>query len=280
MQVTINEALRWAAGVLGGRRLEAEVLLAYLLGRERIYLLASPRALLDEQVIRQYRQLVQRRQAGYPLQYLTGRQEFMSLEFVVDPAVLIPRPETELLVEVAIDLAREMASPVLVDVGTGSGAIALSLAYYLPQAGVVGTEISPAALKIAELNARRLGLSRRVVFLQGDLLDPLAGTSSHYPDFIVSNPPYIPTSELACLPADVRYEPREAMDGGQDGLAIYRRLIPAAAALLRPGGCLLLEIGWNQGRVVRELVEAVRAFRQVKVKPDLAGHERVVVAWR
>jgi release factor glutamine methyltransferase len=191
-------------------------------------------------VIDSFEQLVERRLRGEPLAYLTGEREFMGLSFNVSPAVLVPRPETELLVETALVLLREGGpSPLVVDVGTGSGAIAVSLAVHHPPVRVVAVDISGAALVVARANARRHGVADRVSFVQGNLLADIGGPA----DLIAANLPYIPSGELDGLPAEVRCEPRLALDGGPDGLDLYRRLVPQALRLLKPGGHLLAELG-------------------------------------
>lgn len=260
------------AGV-GPARLEAEVLLAHVLATSRAGVLARLDDRLPEETVRGYRELVRRRAGGYPLQYLTGRQEFMSLEFVVTPDVLIPRADTESLVEACLRHASGALRAA--DVGTGSGAIAVSLARYLPPGSRVwATDTSPAALAVARENARRLGAA--VDFRQGDLLEPLADRRGRL-DLVVSNPPYIPTATLPWLPPEVRHEPREALDGGPDGLAVYRRLLPQAAGWLAPGGFLAVEVGDGQGGAVAALAER-EGFREVRLLPDAGGRERVVLA--
>ena len=225
--------------------MEAEVLLAYILGTSRAVLIAHPERPLTPAQLDRYQALVRRRAADYPLPYLTGRLEFYGLEFEVTPEVLIPRPETEMLVELA--LARQPASAV--DVGTGSGCIAVSLAVHLPEATIYATEISPAALAVARRNAERHGVAERVRLLAGDLLSPCPGPV----DLIVSNPPYVSTGERASLPASVReYEPSLALDGGSDGLDVVRRLLAQAPAVLAApqpasGACV---VAWASGPTV------------------------------
>ncbi|TDA69761.1 MAG: peptide chain release factor N(5)-glutamine methyltransferase [Clostridia bacterium] len=271
-----HQALRWAAGVMGSR-LEAEVLLAYILAVDRAQLLASLPDELPVAAWQRFRSLVARRTAGWPLQYLTGRQEFMSLEFVVSPAVLIPRPDTEVLVEEALRLLPEEGNPLVVDVGSGSGAIGLSLAWYCPGCLVVATDSSRVALRVARLNAYRLSLSDRIKFFHTDLLEAPRRQNLR-PQLVVSNPPYIPSGQIEKLPREVQFEPRPALDGGPDGLAVYRELLPQAAEILRPGGYLAVEVGWNQAAAVTDLVRAEKVFGTSWIKKDLAGRDRVVVA--
>jgi len=277
-----GERLLAAAGI-GAARLEAEVLLAFCLCTDRTGVLQNlHRPLLPRQTAG-YLHYLGRRAGGEPLQYLTGCQEFMSLPLLVTPQVLIPRGDTEVLVEAVLELARRDPRPWrVVDVGTGSGAIALSLARYLPDGSeVYATDISPAALAVARENAGRLGLTVR--FLAGDLLRPLLdspGLLGDGFDAVISNPPYIPTGLLAGLPADVRHEPRLALDGGEDGLAVYRPLIDQAAGVLKRGGLLAVEIGWDQALGVTGLLGEQGGFTGIQVRPDLAGRDRIVLAWR
>jgi release factor glutamine methyltransferase len=231
--LTWQAALRRAASLLAPASespyLDARVLLGHLLQKDAAYLHAHPGEFLTPCQEQAFWELVRRRRQEEPVAYITGEKEFMGLSLQVNPAVLIPRPETECLVEAALCAAGP--SPRILDLGTGSGAIALSLAFYLPGARVLALDLSPAALRVARHNARRLGLASRVRFLQADLLPPL-GQPFH---LVVSNPPYIPTGDLAGLPRSVRaFEPREALDGGPDGLAFYRRLLPPPPGLIAP----------------------------------------------
>lgn len=297
---TLRAALGWAREYLQrcgveSAVLDAEVLLAHVTGLDRAGLYRESERALTSREAKAYRRLVARRGQKEPVAYLTGKKEFMGLEFAVSPAVLIPRPETELLVEKACALAREFLSrrreaagsgpePVpppellIADVGTGSGAIAVSLAVFLPGARIYATDCSPAALEVAEKNARRHGVAERISFLPGDLLTPLFALDlTGRLDLIVANLPYVPTAELPGLMPDVRcYEPLSALDGGPDGLWPYRRLLPQARRLLSGSGRLLMEIGAGQGeRIGRLLTEDNWSY---KIMPDLAGCARVVLA--
>lgn len=286
-QDTVKGTLLWGKHRIGqagipGARLEAEVLLAHSLGWTRSALLARLPEPMNPEARMKYFADIDLRISGYPLQYITGYQEFMSLPFAVAPGVLIPRPETEMLVEAVLNFCRQQSRPLsLVDVGTGSGAIAISLAHYLPGINVYATDLSPAALGRAKKNAS--ALKAEVVFIEGDLLSPwlTCGEELSLPprlEAVVSNPPYIPTGQLAGLQRELAYEPALALDGGPDGLEVYRRLIPQAAQVLAPGGMLALETGWDQAEGVAQLIRAGGAFSQVVVLPDLAGKDRVLTA--
>lgn len=224
--------------------------------------------------------LVARRERGEPVAYLTGEREFYGRTFRVTPVVLIPRPETELVVSEALACLAGLASgvtspPVVVDVGTGSGCIAVTMAIERPVARVIATDVSPDALGVAEDNARRLGVADRIAFHHGSLL---AGVDAPV-DLIVSNPPYVAIVDRASLIVDVeRYEPAVALFGGNDGLDVIRGLMPAAAAALRPGGWLVMEIGLGQADAVRRLLEADQTWSAIRVLPDLQQIPRVVVA--
>jgi len=223
--------------------------------------------------------LIERRLAGEPIQYITGESEFYGMSFLVNRDVLIPRPETEHLVEKAIALAQELVAripePRIVDVGTGSGAIAVALAHALPFAAIAATDISAAALSVAKDNAARNGLTDRIRFLEGDLLAPVAGDQF---GMVVSNPPYVPESDRNALDEEVRnFEPAQALFAGGDGLAVYRRLIPAAFGALVPGGYVLLEIGYGQQEAVQALL-AVAGFGNIEFIADLQCIPRVAVA--
>lgn len=255
--------------------LDAEVLLAHVLGADRAALYASPERELTQEQVARYRELVGRRLEGVPVAYLTGRKEFMGLDFHVNPAVLIPRPETELMVERALALLQDLPRPLAVDVGTGSGAVAVSIARYHPGAVVYAVDISPAALEVAGANVRRHGVAERVRCLEGDLLAPLPPDLVGRVDLICANLPYIPSPDFPYLPRDVRHEPRLALDGGPDGLGAYRRLVPQAARFLRPGGHLLMEIDPRRAREALSLVPAPEW--EVFIERDLSGKERLVV---
>jgi release factor glutamine methyltransferase len=251
-------------------RLTIELLLAHLLQKKRLELYLGFERDLDEAILVQLREMVKRRAAGEPLQYVTGEADFCGLKFAVDKRVLIPRPETELLVEAVPAVNR------IVDVGTGSGCIAVALAKRLPAAEIYATDISADALAVAAANAKRHGVEKNIRFLQGDLLEALP--SSIKVDAVVSNPPYIASGEIGTLPKEVRdFEPVQALVAGEDGLKVYRRLVPDGARVLSPGGGLFLELGAGQRPAVEQLCVA-QGFTVAAVVKDLQGHERVLVA--
>ena len=259
-------------------RLDAEQLLMHLLRKNRAWLIAHPRKELSAEDQERYEALVARRLAGEPIQYITGECEFYGLPFKVTRDVLIPRPETEHLVEKASELVPLFSKPRIVDVGTGSGAIAIALAHdWAPPAILTAIDISESALELARWNAKRTGFADRIRFLQGDLLAPVAGEQF---DIVVSNPPYVPNTDRALISVEVReFEPAVALFAGDDGLDIYRRLIPAACSALVPGGFLALEIGFSQADAVRSLLTAA-GFAQIEFLEDLQGIPRVASARR
>lgn len=282
--ISIRGALNRARLLFRERKIEsalldAEVLLAHVLGRGRDFLYREPDYFLSPEQYSLYLELVEKRGMGEPVAYLTGTKEFMGLPFMVDKRVLIPRPETELLVEMAMALLGDKkAAKTVVDVGTGSGAIALSMAHYLPKLIVYATDISPGALEVAQKNAASLGVKERVNLLPGNLLDPLEGLNlKDKVILITANLPYIATSDMVTLPRDVKYEPSLALDGGQDGLDYYKQLVPRAVEYLVPGGYLLLEIGPGQGELIKGFAPAIF---EVSIYNDLAGKERLVVLKR
>ncbi len=251
----------------------AQALLAHVLGRGRAWLLAHPEARLSEGEAAQYLDLLQRALAGEPFAHLVGEREFYGLPFAVTPDVLIPRPETEGLVDVVLEWVRKqgLPQPRLVDVGTGSGAIAVTLALKLPGASVLAIDISSAALHLARCNAARHGVGERIMFVRGNLLDALSGPF----DAIVANLPYISSEEITALEVG-RWEPRVALDGGLDGLDLVRALLRQTPSRLAPGGLVALEIGYDQGvRVVALCREAFPSAR-ISLLPDLAGLDRLV----
>jgi release factor glutamine methyltransferase len=287
---------RLRAAHVPSHSLAAEVLLLQVLGRDRTWLYTHSDAAIDPARSEEFFTLIERRASGEPTQYLTGRQEFWGLTFEVTPAVLIPRPETEHLVEVAlarlgsrgikIDLATGAPAPTLevADIGTGSGCLAVALAYELPHARIVATDISGAALEVARRNAARHGLSDRIHFLQADLLgnpeeSSIADRLSGPFDVIVSNPPYVASNEVGLLEREVRdHEPLTALVGGATGIEIYARLVEQAARSLARGGIFVVELGYGAADRVRKMLEEQTQFTDIRMTDDLAGIPRVLAA--
>lgn len=260
-------------------QLDAEVLLAHVLGWDRIKLYTRQ----DEEVGSagrvEFRTLVRRRLEGAPVAYLVGHKEFYLLPLAVSPAVLIPRPDSEFVVGEFLKVMKEVAEPLGLDVGTGSGNLALACVKHHPGARFLATDLSAEALAVAESNAQTLGLDDRVTFRRGDLFEPVA-TDGPF-DAILSNPPYIPTDVIPTLEPGVRdYEPHLALDGGSDGLRVAARLIAEGAGLLRPGGHLLIEIGSEQEEPVRALISALDVWELRPTLRDHANHPRVIHATR
>jgi release factor glutamine methyltransferase len=257
---------------IGTPRLDAQLLLAHVLERDRVHLYTHFDQPLGPDELASYRGLIQRRLAGEPVAYLVGKREFRSLDLVVDARVLVPRPDTETLVDVALGLVGDSGR--VVDVGTGSGAIALALKHERPALEILAIDRSPDAAALARQNAARLQLDVEV--LEGDLLSPVNGRAPL--SLVVSNPPYIPSAEVSSLPAEVRKEPLAALDGGVDGLVYIRRLIADAPPLLGPDGALALEVGAGQAPAVAALFAADGRYQLASVTADLAGIARVVAA--
>jgi len=279
----LSEALNAAVSRLesedvGSPRMNGELLLMFVLGCDRAYLYTHPERQLSPEEQLRYDEAIGDRARGVPAQYITGHQEFWGLDLLVNADVLIPRPETEHVIEAVLELSRHLPShvgPRLVDVGTGSGCIALALAAELPEAEIHAVDISEQALAIARLNAERLQFSQRVHFHRSDLLGDIRFRDL---DFVVSNPPYVGESEADKVQKEVRrFEPHVALFGGVSGLDIYRRLIPQASQALHSGGWLVTEIGFSQRP---QLVELLEGWDEVSFRPDLQGIPRVVLARR
>ena len=284
---TIQRLLAWTTDFFRERgiespRLDAEVLLSALLGRDRMYLYVHFDEPLEPEELARFRGYVKERAAHVPLAYVLGRREFMGLDFRVTRDTLIPRPDTEILVQCAVDflcarLEAGATACTIADIGTGTGAIALSTLHYTEGIRADAVDISPAAAAVARENAERLGLTERIDIHVGDLLAPLAG--GRY-DMILSNPPYIPTADIATLMPEVRsYEPHLALDGGRDGLTLYRRLAADAPALLREGGMIAVEVGIGEACDVACLLETHPRIVRTEIHRDLGGIERVVVGY-
>lgn len=282
---TIRKLIRWAAGYLekhgaDSPRLSAEVLLATVLGTSRIDLYVNYAKPLESTELDKFKQLLLRRARREPLAYITGEKEFWSMALRVTPAVLIPRPETECLVEAALAV---MAQPLptgpgrILEVGTGSGAIVIALASEQSQHRYTATDVSAAAVRVAAENARRHGVDHRIDFICADGFDAIVPGGRPF-DIIVSNPPYIRSGELAHLAPEIyNYEPHLALDGTENGLAVIRRMIEQAPAFLKAGGRLLMEIAYDQDNDVRKLGAAADAYADIAFRRDLNGHMRVVV---
>lgn len=277
--MNIGDALQRARSALRAANidsadLDARLLVETVSGMDRSAILASPERELTKEQEAQLAQLTERRRAHEPMAYILGHREFRSLDFITTPGVLIPRPDTETLIEAALELAPDAKT--IFDLGTGSGCILLSLLYALPQARGVGVDRSQAALAIAGENARALGLSERASFVASDWG---AGLSQTF-DLIVSNPPYIPAGDIAGLDLDVRnFEPISALDGGADGLDHYRIIGSQLAKLMAPTALAVFEIGWDQSEAVKHILAAA-GLTQIEIRTDLAGRDRVVSARR
>ena len=274
-QALHSAIVQLAACEIEEARISAEVLLFHVLGCDRAYLFAHPERELTGDEQSQYEALIARRSTGEPLQYITGHQEFYGADFVVSPAVLIPRPETEHLIEAVLDLVQQFPCSrrlKLIDVGTGSGAIAVTIARRLPQAEVYAVDLSADALAVARVNAERL--KAEVCLVQSDVLEAVARDGSF--DFVVANPPYVGLNEADKVQDVVKdYEPRMAVFAGDEGLDVIRRLIPQAFEALRAGGWLLIEIGYSMAAAAMALLGE---WHNVHSVPDLAGIPRVIVA--
>ena len=280
---TIRRVLTWAVDDLKKRsstspRLDAELLLARVLGTDRIGLVVDAERPLRKEELTRYRELHQRRRAGEPVAYLLGFREFYGRPFRVDRRVLIPRPDTEILVEVALARTRHLyLSARMLDLCTGSGCVALSLARERPTSHVIAADLSPDAIAVAAENAFRLG-AYNVGFVVSDAFAALRPGRDRF-DVITANPPYIAEGEIPTLTVDIRgYEPALALDGGSDGLAVVRRIVAEAPAFLDAGGVLAVEIGSDQGPAVRELF-ATAGFSDIEVRRDYGGLDRVVSGW-
>lgn len=286
--MTIAEALTWAVKKLEEFKIpdakeEAEFLLTHLLKRKRHELYLNPGLQLTDAEEEDFLSFVERRANREPAQYITGETEFRGLAFKVTRDTLIPRPETELLIDEALEAARSFKGKAItiIDLCTGSGCIAVSAAREFPESVVYATDISKAALKVAEENAKRNGVEGRIMFIEGDLFWPLRDTGFKGAHIIITNPPYVSEAEKDSLAAEVRdFEPHAALFGGADGLAVIKRIIKKAADFLLPGGFLIMEIGWDQAEKVKRLFEADGRYEGVKVRKDYGRVERIVVGRR
>lgn len=282
---TIRRLLEWTTQFLAKKgvekaTLDTSILLAHALAWKRIELYTryeeeAPAAARDV-----LRDLVRRRSEGCPVEYLVGRKDFFSLDFEVSPAVLIPRADSEWIVTECLRLAKDIREPRILDLGTGSGCLAIAIAKHHSEARVTAVDISPDALAIAGRNAARHKVADRVTYLQGDWLSPLPAGEKF--DFIVSNPPYVRHADIAGLAREVRdYEPHSALDGGADGLDVFHRTVVGAPTYLKTGGYVIIEIGWDQEAAARDRIAAIAGYELGKTIQDTAGHPRVLCArWR
>ena len=284
---TIRNILKWAIRTLKESDIEspeidADILLAHTLSCDRVKLYTNPDDVIDDADLHKYKELIYKRVSRVPLQYITGRVEFMSLDFLVDERVLIPRPETEILVETVLKKANVIEfsnkSIIITEIGTGSGNIAVSLAKTLSNAEIYTNDTSQEALLVAETNVQRHNVTDNVHLLHGDFFGSFNNSvEKEHVDFIVSNPPYVSESEWNELGPEVKkHEPRQALVGGEDGLQYYRRIISGAADWLRPGGYLILEIGETQASAIIKLMQNEEHYGNIEIIKDLQGKERVI----
>jgi release factor glutamine methyltransferase len=283
---TIQKLLTWVTEYLTQKgvdspRLSAELLLSNVLGLKRIELYTQYNKVVAQEHLDRLRDLVKRAGLHEPVAYLVGKTEFYSIEFEVTPDCLIPRPETELLVQKSIEFLRKRTGPQHVcDLCTGCGVIAVAIAKNVPDAKVVATDISEPALAVANRNIGKHKLAERIELRHGDLFDPLVPQLDQF-DLIACNPPYVSAPEYEALDKNVKdYEPRIALYAGQDGLDLYRKIVEKVSQFLKPDGILLLEIGYKQGPAVRDLLEQTGTFAQIRIDKDLQTHDRAVTAVR
>jgi release factor glutamine methyltransferase len=279
MDVSIEGAIKEGAKLLRDSavveaRREAGSLLSHVLGRDRSFVITHALDPLEDQSYLKFRNLIARRAGGEPLQYLTGHQEFYRLDFEVSPDVLIPRPETEMIVEMALELCPQDQAPFIAEIGTGSGCIAISLLHELPGARALASDLSSAALRLAQRNADRHGVDNRLMLLASDCFSAFSDSTRF--SLIVSNPPYVSDGELERVQREVSFEPHAALAGGPDGLAVIRRLLSEAPRYLRSGGYLVFEIGFGQSEAVEQLVDD-SVWKLLEIRKDLQGVPRTFV---
>jgi release factor glutamine methyltransferase len=278
--VTVREAL-----ILGRKKLrkvgipnpslDAELILSHILAIDRFKLLVDDEIKLTQEQLNNYKDLLQQRCKFIPVAYITGRKEFYGLDFYIKPGVLIPRPETEFVVDEALKAIATNKNPLIADLCCGSGAISVALAFNNKRAKVYASDISDVACEVARINVNLFGLENRVFLLFGDLWSPFKERNIRGFDVVVSNPPYIPEHELNKLPNDVKNEPQVALNGGVDGLDFYRKIVTDVSEFLKPGGTIIFEIGWDQGAKVKALLKDT-GFCNVNIVKDYAGFDRVV----
>ncbi len=258
--------------------LEAEILLAHSLKVPRIQLYVQFEKVLTSEELAEYKKLILRRSKHEPVAYIIETQPFMSLEFKVNPSVLIPRPETEKLVEITIDASKTFKSPLIADLGTGSGAIAVSLAKYISGSKIYATDVSKEAIEIAKENAEKHGVQDRCTFFVGSLFEPLEDMKGRF-DIIVSNPPYVKTAEIDSLEPDIKdFEPRHALEAGEDGLKYIREIIEKSPAYLKNPGKILMEFGMGQGSTILDLAEKDGKYKNQQIIKDNSGIDRILEA--
>lgn len=288
--MTIKELLKKAVAVLkdGSSEspiLDAELLLIHVMNKRglnmnKIKLITESDKVINEETAEDYMDAVHARRQGMPVQYMTHSQEFMGLDFYITEGVLIPRPDTEILVEKVINLVKGKGPLRIIDMCAGSGAIAVSLAYYIPDAAAYGADVSDQALTCCKINIERHGLTGRVIPVKSNLFDHLSNLNLEGNiDVIASNPPYIPSRDIPHLPESVKdYEPNLALDGGTDGLWFYHQIVRTSASYLKSGGILAFEIGYNQGQEVKNILEESQSYHSIHIEKDLAGLDRCVWA--
>ena len=277
--MTIKELLNQGIIMLKNEEIEypknkARAILQYTLKKPREYLIIYDNKEVSKEEREEYVKNIKRLILGEPLQYITGVQEFMKLNFIVTKDVLIPQPDTEILVEEVINIAYKLENPIILDLCTGSGTIAISIAKNVPNVKIIATDISKNALEIAKRNAQFNGVLNSIDFIESDLFDKIKNIKF---DIIVSNPPYIPTSDINMLPIDVQQEPILALDGGKDGLDFYRKISKNAHYFLNRKGYLCLEIGYNQKEDVKRIIESEKRYIDTYCKKDLCENDRVIV---
>ncbi len=278
--VTVEELLKAGTDIIKQREfnspgLDSELILCYLLQKDRIYLHLNRKTEISEYIKDKFYELAKKRNEGYPLQYITNSQEFMGLDFFVQEGVLIPRPDTEILVEAVIETAKARYNDriKILDLGTGSGAIAVSLAYYLENSFVTAIDISKKAVETTNINIKKHKLNN-IKVIEGDIFDDIADEKFH---IVVSNPPYIERDAISSLQTEVSvYEPKIALDGGTDGLDYYRRIVELFKNIHEKNGVLAVEIGWSQRISVEEIFMNAKLFKEIKSCKDLSGRDRVV----
>ena len=282
MSASIGTALSEAARMLDANRIseprfDAGVLMSHVIGRDRAFLVAHPEATITGQQLKQFEDFVARRAQGEPLQYITGHQEFFKLDFEVTPDVLIPRPETELIVEAVLELVHTDTQFTFADIGTGSGCLAVSILNECRKAHALAIDTSEQALRVARRNAKRHRVADRLRLVQSDLFDAISVNETL--DLIVSNPPYVSDDEMKTLQREVQREPRAALAGGSDGLTLIRRLLLDAPGHLRPGGYLVFEFGINQDGAIRDLADR-EVWKLIEIRNDLQQIPRTMVLRR